>query len=1435
MSWLMLFVLLVPFSVAINTVVLQTVSGNQETVLADRKNHRQTKPSKPKKGSDGNKDKNDKNKDKGKSSGSSAASSTPSNKGNTSDTAKGNILDQPASELAQDANKDMTTDEWKDLKPDDKSGHNKASLKSINIGADGNYEVGQAWSFMAADNQGIWSLDNQGNAGFNVAVRSDHQLTHFPTPQGKNAYHSMVNAVHLAYVMNQLGLDNSFSKGFNGQKHNIIMVGAANLMQLCYGLTNFVHTAFTYVLKLLNDFNPFELAIGKVSGDSTHFGPIADIMRHIYDSGTNFGKMIAALILCLGIGLAAMGMQVGQSAQISQGRGIVSAGIDGLKRFFVVLALPIVLIVAYSDLLKFSSTLFNDAGVSPGNYAIYSTMTSFEDMVTHGRLNFSPTLLNNGLLPNEDDAISSSKVTNAYINHRTTLLVNADFGRSGAEALKDATAGGDSTESMFKADTGKADGKNSAMQMLKDFAGNRTYDSSDYVSQVMPGIKSKTKDDDKNKDDSQPDLTDPKAITYSANGALYSDGSHFLIHGNASGPMGDVQGNSTVSNAGDLAVGVGGLSTIGMYNYMRSISNQSSIDISSPYKHSNDVADPQHYAVNFAGSGSVVYANIFFAFAMMLSMAEIALGTLWFVIKALMDAIPGSFSGIISSSMGSLTGATKAVGALVGFFIALAVTGLMYQLSFRALVAFIGSVESYFGSNTGAGAGDAMTGGVISLLGMHHAGAPVQVAGLISLNAESFAALTMAEAVMMLYLVHLFFKWRHQLIQSLSAMANVGFSRIMQSFGSLTGKGSSGMQYAGMEEQAARAGDSGIGALKQNAMGAIGMMNRMSGGGLGKAAKGLGLTVGTGLATGAAMKGLSSLASKTNHAGNNSKSLKNSHAKSDQHNHMNNPKSAEEARQQAALQDLEARRGDPLNFTNPMANTDGRQSLKGDQKAKQNSGQNALNNMDKQFSDQGRMEQMAAGAAVAGAGQVDPLSYGVGQGNNPMANMNNAMSNTSNTVNGQPDQNSALAQVLAASGVQDPMADLSNNIQGQKPNQLDKRYKPASKNLSQKDAVNNPNFDNQNMLNANGMTAVSQGDVLQDIGSNQIMGNSTIADTGVADQGDVMGDSSIGADGMPTDTSGADMMSTDSGVQSQVGSVDNNGIPIADTDQQNSLNTQSSPLTDSQADTVANKTNQVLGTNFSGSDLQQIAPEVSNGISGVMNSFDSTISDNSNGVAGAGGGTTVTATGNGQAVVSQTPGINSNEAFGKGLGVMPGNVPIGMSVDPSYTSSGAGVIHGGLNTALGNVQNANTRVVQANNAVRANPTNTILQQRATQALQDQRNAQVQAMQMFNKTPARQTMGSLMNANTPSTVSTGTVNQAVSEVYAKQQAFKQAATKFGPTASQTQQAAQQYQQAVNSAQRVHVKSQILKRPEVLHQAFKQVRKQQMSVMDGTFKL
>ena len=184
---------------------------------------------------------------------------------------------------------------------------------------------------------------------------------------------------------------------------------------------------------------------------------------------------------------------------------------------------------------------------------------------------------------------------------------------------------------------------------------------------------------------------------------------------------------------------------------------------------------------------------------------------------------------------------------------------------------------------------------------------------------------------------------------------------------------------------------------------------------------------------------------------------------------------------------------------------------------------------------------------------------------------------------------------------------------------------------------------------------------------------------------------------------------------------------------------------------------------------------------------------------------------------------------------MPGAVPAGFVANPEYSSSGAGVLHGGLNQALGNVQNANNAVVQAQNAASVNPGNSVVQQRATQAVRVQRQAQVQAMQAFNSTPARQTVGSLINSNAPANLSTGQVNQAVQQVYGKQQAFKEAVSSYGRNSPETQTAASEYRQALNTARQVHIKSTILDKPAYLQKAYQNVRKQQMSIMDGSFKL
>lgn len=1525
---------------------------------------------KDKKGDSGksNKDSKDGKDDKDKDGDDkSKSSSTPaSNKGDTSTEEQGNILDKPAADLGSQAAKDLVDPDGdknfkeagdKASEKKDKKDSPKASINTVKLGGNGSYNIGNAWSFMSSDNDAFWSKDVQGNASFNVTVDNNSKkgMSHYPSEHGQEAYRAMQDAAHLPFIMTQLGLDSSFSQGFNGQKHGMLTSAGAELMELCYGLTSLINKGFTYVINFLNDFNPFNLFVkGRLSSDQQHFGPLDRMIYRLYDCSTSFGKTMMVVIFGIGITLAAMGIQVGQSSHVSQARGIFNSGIDIMKRAFIILCLPLVLATCYTEVLQLTAGLFNNAGYAPGNYAVYSTMTSFEDMVTHGRLNFSPQFLNSGLLPNENGNIKRSNVTNAYLNHRSTLSVNADFNRSGAAALQAATDGSDydATKNIFNADLGDADGKASAMNMLKDYVSNRTFSAADYVSQIMPGIPSKGKDDDKSSDENKAadgsDLTDLSSLHYSNNGGLIANNSKIVA---GSG----MQGNESQSTSHDLAQRSGGLSTIGMYNYLRSVTNGSSIDESSPYKRSNQVSDPKHFAVNFVGTGAVAYCNVAFALTLMLVMATIAFGTLWFILKAMIDSIPGSISGVIQGALGSLAGGARAVGAMLGFFISIIVTGAFYQLSFRMIVGFIGSIESFFGANNGKGAGDVLTGGAIRLLGLN-GDAPSQVVGLITLNAGSFAGLCLIESGLMLYLLYIFFHWRKQLITSLSAMVNSAFTRIMQSFGSLSGKGSYGMQGAGMEELAAKSGDAGISQMYNGAKNTYGAANRavksLTGGKVG-----MGALLGAGASAGMATKGLANLLEgkgNTSIANNKSnKSLKNSdqkssHKKNDQNhrNDMDLPKSAEDARQKEALRELADRQGDPLNAvtSSPVGSSN---SLKDDDFKKQN-GDDPMNAMDQNYSDQGQMQQLASQQGNS----MDAIPQNDGQ--NKLQQLAHHKNGANKEANTQQSPQDALSQVLAATGIQDPMlnskqgsmtskglrndatqfAGMSNSSTselGTPQNALQHKRNYANDNSTDNKRLHLQNLSSPYGNQTNDVSSKNQQQMndpmqqMMDSASSNADFNALDQSMGSIDQSDTpytnamdtfqqqqdLMNYSVG-NSQPNGSQMQDPLSVENGQLQQLTNADQQSLSQNPLNQQlrstvqNGVNTDplnvnsrrlqtqkaSSPyvngvsaspyqanvspetqqqnvmaftdplnaempneqplyqgqdssdvqLTPSQNKQAAQQINKVLGMNLSGQQLQNVEPAIGSMADSAVNTLGNIMNGGS--ASSMDGSTTITATGNGQAVVtsggqstvmSTSPGLNNSVAYGKGPGVMPGNVPLGMSVDPGYTSSGAGVIHGGLNNAMGQVQNASTRVIQANNAVKANPTNTILQQRASQALQSQQQAQVQAMRIFNQTPALQTMSSLVNANTPSQISTGQVNQAVSEVYAKQQDFKQATTKFGPQSPQTQTAAQNYQKALHTARQVHIKSAILDQPQYLHQAYQEVRKQQMSIMDGSFKL
>lgn len=1440
----MLIALMIPFTTAVTVTTIDATVA-PKIALAEKKES--------KKDDDSGKDKDDGSSKDKDSSDSSSSSSADSGSSSNSDGTK-NVLDQPASDLATAAAKDMTedqSDKKSDDKPKDAGDRESEDVKVLDLlGNDksGGYSVGNAWSFMAAENDAIWQGEGKSNAKYavdsKVAKSSKGKAnSRFKTSEQNNAYLSMVNAVHFAYVMNQLGLDKSFSTGFNGQKHSFPETLAAFGMQIAYSGTKLVNQLFSFVFKFLHDFNPFNAFLHPNDYGDGHFGPVANLLNELYDAGQSVGKTVMVFLFLAGVTLAVMGMQIGQSSIVSPGKGIVAAGVDLLKRGFVIIAFPLLLALSYTSLLNLCNSLFENAGYTPGNYAIYSTMTPFQAMVTHGRFNFDQTM-SQGLLPNSVGAIANdndNNVTGRYLTHKQVINLNAELGMDGAKELQSTINNPNDTSRVEQELTRSVSDGGDATSMLKDFVSNKTYAAADFASQILPAIpsdsntsgqsssdssnSSSTKKEDKTK----AALKNLKSSKYAANGCLKADDSSFHI-------VGGVQGSGTVSSAEQLANGKGGLSTLGTYNYLQSVTKGTSVNESSSSDHNNDVSNPQHFSVNFVGTGMNMYGNIFFAFSLMFSMIVIAGGTAWFMIKAFIDSVPGSITGIIQGAFGSLAGGAKAVGALLGFFISLGVTGLTYQLSFRLIVAVLTSVESY-----GPFQGGAST-AAIDLFGLKGA-TPAVYANHVALSASTFGFLSMFEGALILYITFATFKYSARFKNELAAIVNITMTRVMQSFGAITGKGGGDFRSSGMMNQVNNSNSTGfsnIANASKLAMNAGGKGLNFLSGGKSKAGKMLSGAVkagGMGLMAGAAMQGLSAV----DEAMEDGKKGDKKHGAH---------KSAEQARNQQMQADLASRQG---------------QGHDGDKKK-----DNQDNPLDKMNID-------PTGTGIKQAKQAKDAAKAQDQGVNPMdlaySDQNQAQDAlqqdgyASNDQDGQNDQNKAhskkaendpqkqldqvLAQAYGANGsVSDPMQNQQLQDQsGQQKAQGHRRNGQAQIQHSQQQAANTSGakiakfnaqaaqtfqnamgFDNQAQtgnnsqikhLSNNGNTESSvstsqQADVMNNVASTPQSVTDGIGASQVQGQPQIQFDTN--GNPMPINTGASDNGMTYIGTTAD-------GMPQDDPG-----------LSQQQSQNLADLANNTFGTNVSGDQVQQMAPQAAGIIDSMSQGVEQILDAGAN--EGAGGSQTITALGNGQAAVSNGSGveaINGVQSYGMGRGVMPGAVPAGFVANPEYSSSGAGVLHGGLNQALGNVQNANNAVIQAQNAASVNPGNSVVQQRATQAIQVQRQAQVQAMQAFNSTPARQTVGSLINSNAPANLSTGQVNQAVQQVYGKQQAFKEAVSSYGRNSPETQTAASEYQQALNTARQVHVKSTILDKPAYLQKAYQNVRKQQMSIMDGSFKL
>lgn len=1442
-SYLMLLSLTVPLA----TVTVQMTSVDS-TAVVYAKDHGD---------SDSSSNKNSDDSSTSSSDESSSSDSSSSSQGNSK-----NVLDDPATDLGKQAATDLLATEDKKDDSSKKDGKDKAAQDvTIEDLAKAPNQIGNAWSFMGPSNTEFWSTSNQGALSIDVSKKGsggagDKSIGRYKAGVPRKAYMSMVNASHLPFFMASTGLDRSYMQGFPGQNITFVERTIALFELGAYSVNNIASKAFSWIFQMLDRYNPWYLVDPlrgpffdtfadhapdtPVNGDK-HFGLLSSYMWKITAASKTVGGTFAAIALTIGITLAVMGIQVGQSAKTSVGRGIVGAGIDAFKRFFVILCLSWVIGMAYTQTLHMTRTLFEQPKNSVANFAVYSTMSSFEDMVGDMRLALPQTTLSN--FKNTDGALRERTLQRTVLTHKDTLLLNQKIHEIGAGEIKSQDQYTDKDiQSLMSTSRNQADineENSNAISMLSDFIHAKQYRASDYVSAVTEGLPGKDSDSDKgdsnsttssqqtskDKDAAKSNL---KSAIYAMNGGMVSNGGSLSISGVSS--TGNNDKGITVT-AAQLAQNTGGLSTIGMYNYLRTAmgsdgGGSTTMLIGDPTGQSNTVSNPIHYSSNFVGTGVQEYGNMFFALGLMSSVAIITLLTITFVGKAFIDSIPGTLSGVIQGSLGSLAGGAKMMGTFVAFLITIVVTGFMFQVAQFALFGFISSMDDIFNVLTDHVSSTIAPTGLTSL-------SPNGLGLFASMSSAGYGGFSILEGLAMIYIALMMMKWRGKIILGLTAAANVGFTRIMQSAGSLTGKGSYGMQNTGMNELAAKSQNSGLGQLRdgiKNGMSAGGRfmqgLTHGSNRGIGKYANQMAKGA---IAGGGAYMGLKALEGAKNAGvfGNQGKNDK----KGDQKNAQDKPQNSEDAQNEQDIHDLASRQ-----------NKDALSSWDPDTKANTAAGDNK-----KQMKDQNEAAKASQHVASdAGRTNDNGAINEVGKDNKPSENSQadkpTKFYDPKTDTGFVHSKQGALDQILAQAS--DPNYGKSQNGSQHKSSGNDALKKVGNDKINQTAAQaaragQKRGIHAQQTAVGTQRTAVGNGGVYNSNGevynpAADVVGGTSVEQVGTNgyDDGQVVNTAMDSAQFNPNDITtnpgSSSSMSNASGTTQMVNGAQQ-AVNIAGQPQQVSFNKE-------QSQGVANAINDLSGADVPASDIQKMSSGVVSGMSNAANSMIDFVDQPDAGAQ------TITATGNGQATVTSSgsiptasAGLNASEAYGMGTGVMPGSVPIGMSVDSGYTSSGAGVIHGGLNTALGNVQNAKVQVAQAQNAVAANPGNQILQQRATQALQAQQQAQVTAMRTFNSTPAVQTVGSLMNANAPRSVSAGQVNQAVSDVYNKQQAFKHAVLTNGSDSTQAQQAAIDYQQARATARQYHIKQTILDKPQYLKQAYKTVRSQQQSIIDGSFKV
>lgn len=507
------------------------------------------------------------------------------------------------------------------------------------------------------------------------------------------------------YLLKDLGVDATTEDGFGS---GIPRKVAGFIFLLFYYLACSVPLLFKAIIQFLRFFNPFALlhfAVTNLPKTGSSLAYLAHKVSAFYVVLQNYGVYLIVPIL-LGIAIAG-GFLFGNSKKFKTGIGLFF-----VRLFFIICAIPLFGGVYTGVLDKLDDV--STASINQLKQVVYMEFVDFEDWALNTRLappkevNFTFNRAKRTAVVRQGGYQNMALAVNKLAGHKDSEPM-----KLGKSAKKQKWNDAFDTANVYNKSKISAKGFN----VKKYFKG--VIDSSDLIRRYMNGSKIEASDFEGS--------TNAKAITYiksdgkkkkemlnmfnrgvrlsednvsedNAKDAYYANKSN-TIYGNGTLRTGKFTSDTSTymgkhNNSGVCPLG--GLSTVGMYNYLNSDFGKTDLKVYSGANSSSDLTKIHHYSVNTTGSGLF---NFLYYIEALLTLGCIAVIGIVYGMSLVTVGFRQGFK-LLSSMPFAMLGSIQYIGKFISAFLVLIIEIIasiaLYYVFIDILLILVKSLSGIF-------------------------------------------------------------------------------------------------------------------------------------------------------------------------------------------------------------------------------------------------------------------------------------------------------------------------------------------------------------------------------------------------------------------------------------------------------------------------------------------------------------------------------------------------------------------------------------------------------------------------------------------------------------------------------------------------------------------------------------------------------------------